>query len=164
MAPARLAAPARWLRRYGPAELLALVGALAGYLLLDLATGNHAAAAYGAALGDFAAYYGFLFAREVRTQAKLARRPSGRIRVVARSLRALTCEFGPAEVLDSMIVRPTCTSIAVAAVGPAAGVVLAKLAADLAFYVPVICTYELRRRRRDERRALTAGASEGSAT
>lgn len=152
MAPARHAAPVRWLRRYGPAELLALVGALAGYLLLDLATGNHAAAAYGATVGDNAGYYGLLVVREVRSRATPAPRPSDRLRAFTGSLRALTCEFGPAEVLDSTIVRPGCTSIATAALGPAAGVLVAKAAADLAFYVPVICTYELRRRR-DERPA-----------
>jgi hypothetical protein len=152
MASTRYAAPARWLRRYGPAELLALVGALAGYVSLQLATGSHAAAAYGAALGDNVAYYGFLFAREVAGQAGSARRPSERVRAVARSLRALTCEFGPAEVLDSTVVRPACTAIATATLGTAAGVLVAKLVADLLFYVPVICTYELRRRR-----ALTSG-------
>lgn len=147
MAPARYAAPARWLRRYGPAELLALIGALAGYLSLELATGSHAAAAYGAALGDNVAYYGFLFAREVASRSASARRPSGRLRVVAQSLRALTYEFGPAEVLDSTVVRPACTAIATATLGTAAGVLVAKLVADVLFYVPVICTYELRRRR-----------------
>lgn len=147
MAPATRAAASRWLRRYGPAEMLALVGSLAGYLLLDLTTGNHAAAAYGAAVGDNGAYYGFLFAREVASRAAPVRRPSDRVRVCARSIRALTCEFGPAEVLDSAIVRPGCTSIATAALGPVAGVLVAKVVADLAFYVPVICTFELRRRR-----------------
>jgi hypothetical protein len=147
MAPTRSAAPARWLRRYGPAELLALVGALAGYLSLELATGSHAAAAYGAALGDNLAYYGFLFAREVASRSTSTRRPSGRLRVVAQSLRALTYEFGPAEVLDSTVVRPACTAIATATLGTTAGVLAAKLVADLLFYVPVICTYELRRRR-----------------
>jgi hypothetical protein len=146
MARPSRAAASRWLRRYGPAELLALAGALAGYLLLDLATGNHAAAAYGAAVGDNVAYYGFLFVREVASRAALVRRPSDRLRVVAGSLRALTCEFGPAELLDSTVVRPGCTSIATAALGPVLGVLVAKVVADLVFYVPVICTFELRRR------------------
>jgi hypothetical protein len=159
MASAHHPALARWLRRYGPAEVLALVGALAGYFLLEAATGNHAAAAYGAAVGDNLAYYGFLFAREVAGRATLARRPTNRIRVWARSLHALTCEFGPAEVLDSTIVRPGCTAIATAALGPAAGVLAAKVVADLLFYVPVICTYELRRRRAERPAAARAAAA-----
>jgi hypothetical protein len=140
-------APVRWLRRYGPAELLALFGALAGYLSLQLATASPAAAAYGAALGDAVAYYGFLFARELSRRAAPAGRPSDRLRAVGQSLRALTYEFGPAEVLDSTVVRPACTAIGTAMLGTAGGVLVAKLVADLLFYVPVICTYELRRRR-----------------
>jgi hypothetical protein len=91
--------------------------------------------------------YGFLFAREVATRSGPARPSSGRLRVVAQSLRALTYEFGPTEVLDSAVVRPACTAIATATLGTAAGVLVAKLVADVLFYVPVICTYELRRRR-----------------
>jgi hypothetical protein len=46
-----------WLRGYAPAELLALIGALAGYLLLDVTTHDAAAAADGAAMGDNLAYW-----------------------------------------------------------------------------------------------------------
>jgi hypothetical protein len=123
-----------WIRRYGPAELLAVAGALAGFLLVDAATGSLAAAAFGAALGDNLAYYGCLIAREVR-----------RTGAVLASLRTLAVEFGPAEALDITVVRPACTALATAALGPAAGVIAAKLLADLAFYVPVIGTYELRK-------------------
>jgi hypothetical protein len=149
MAAAREAAAARWLRRYGPAELLALIGALGGYLLVHVATASPAAAAYGAALGDNVGYYGFLFTREVAGQAAGARRPSERLRAAGRALRVLTLEFGPAELLDSTVVRPACTAVATATLGTAAGVVVAKLVADLIFYVPVICTYELRRHREE---------------
>jgi hypothetical protein len=130
-----------WLRRYAPGELLALVGALTGYVLLELLTGSRAAAAFGAAAGDNVGYYGVIAAREVA-----ARRRDGRRHPVRRAVRALVLEFGPAEALDSTIVRPACTAIAAAALGPAAGVVAAKLVADLAFYAPVIVSYELRKR------------------
>jgi hypothetical protein len=116
----------RWLHRYGPSELLAVAGALAGYGLVELVTGSAAAAAYGAAAGDNLAYYGVLLARGL-------------------TLRDVAIEFGPAEALDSLIARPACTALATAALGPAAGVLAGKLAADLAFYAPVIATYELRR-------------------
>ena len=126
-----------WLRRYGPAELVALAGALAGYLLVELLTGNRAAAAFAAAAGDNVGYYGLLAAREI------ARRRS-----VRRALGALALEFGPAELLDSTVIRPACTALATGTLGPA-GVVAGKLLADLVFYAPVIATYELSKRRRD---------------
>jgi hypothetical protein len=133
----------RWLRRYGPAELIALFGALAGYVLLEAATASHVAAAYGAALGDNLGYYGYIVAREIR--AKVAGRPH-RVRGALRVCRGLALEFGPAELLDSTIVRPACVAVATSAFGMALGVLVAKVAADLVFYVPVITTFELQGR------------------
>jgi hypothetical protein len=133
-----------WVRRYGPAELLALVGALAGWLAADLATGNTLVAAYAAALGDNVAYYGFLATREVRARWRVA--PGSPLGVGVRACVALAIEFGPAEALDSLVVRPACVAVGVAAIGPVAGVLAGKLVADLVFYVPVIATYELRKR------------------
>lgn len=122
-----------WLRRYGHAELTALAGALAGYLLLEVTTGSRAAAAFGAAAGDNVGYYGLLLAREVLQRHSLR-----------RSVRVLALEFGPAEALDTAFSRPACTALATALLGPA-GVVAGKLIADIAFYVPVIATYEWRK-------------------
>jgi hypothetical protein len=133
-----------WVRRYGPAELLALIGALAGWLAADLATGNTIAAAYAAALGDNVGYYGFLATREVRARWRAA--PGSPLGVGVRACVALAIEFGPAEALDSLVVRPACVAVGVAALGPVAGVLAGKLVADLVFYVPVIVTYELRKR------------------
>jgi hypothetical protein len=138
-----------WVRRYGPAELLALIGALAAWLVADLAGGNALVAAYAAAIGDNALYYGFLATREVR-----ARRRVGARSPVLAGVAALAIEFGPAEALDSLVVRPACVAVGVAALGPVAGVLAGKIVADLAFYVPVIATYELRRRY-----ATTVGAA-----
>jgi hypothetical protein len=130
-----------WLRRYGPAELLALLGALGGYVLLEAATGSRAAAAFGAAIGDNVGYYAVIAVREIAARRRLRQRHA-----VHRAAGALVLEFGPAEALDSAIVRPACTAVAAAALGPAAGVLAAKLVADLAFYAPVIASYELRKR------------------
>jgi hypothetical protein len=137
-----------WLRRYGPAELFALLTAMAGYMVLEATTGNHAAAAYGAAMGDNVGYYGVLLTRQVRADARGARNRAERygVRGLARTVRGLVIECGPAEAVDFTVVRPALTALAVAAAGPALGVLLAKLAADVAFYLPVITTYEMKKR------------------
>ena len=153
---------AEWVRRYGPAELLALIGALAGWLVADIATGNALAAAYAAAIGDNVAYYGLLATREVG-----ARRHAGAtspLRASVAACAALAIEFGPAEALDSLVVRPACVAVAVAALGPVAGVLAGKLVADLAFYVPVIATYELRKRARSRSCAGRSVPAAGSAS
>jgi len=145
-----------WLRRYGPAELIALLGALAGYVLLEAATASHVAAAYGAALGDNLGYYGFIVAREIR--AKVVGRPHP-VRGAVRVCRGLALEFGPAELLDSTIVRPACVTVATGAFGMALGVLVAKVAADLVFYVPVITSFELQGRHANRKAPPERGSS-----
>jgi hypothetical protein len=137
-----------WLRRYAPPELLALLTAVAGYLALHAATANAEAAALGAAIGDNVGYYGMLLARDVAAGMREARAVGGRYgpRGAARTVRGLAVEFGPAEALDSALIRPACVYFATAAFGDAPGVLVGKVVADLVFYVPVITAYELRRR------------------
>jgi hypothetical protein len=133
-----------WLHRYGPAELLALVTAFAGYFAAEALTGSHTAAAFGAAVGDNVGYYGVLVVRQLRADRRLAGRYGAG--GTARTLRRLLVEFGPGETLDATVIRPALTLFAVAALGPAAGVIAGKIAADLVFYVPVISAYEASKR------------------
>lgn len=145
-----------WLRRYGPAELIAFAGALAGYALLEAMTASHVAAAYGAALGDNLGYYGFIVAREIR--AKVVGHPHP-VRGAIRVCRGLALEFGPAELLDSTIVRPACVAVATGTFGTALGVLVAKVAADLVFYVPVITSFELQGRYANRKAPPQRGSS-----
>ncbi len=129
-----------WLRRYLPAELAGIPSALLCAWAADRLTGSTAAAAVAATWGENLGFYGLLLARELR-------RRGGR-RALAAALRDLTLEFGPAEALDSLLLRPALIYIAMLyAPHPALGVLLGKLAADLAFYLPTIASYELLRRR-----------------
>src|SRR5690349_17538811 len=97
---------AAWLRRYGPAELLAALTALAGYALMRR-TGSDAAAAYAAALADNFGSYGLLLAREVRGDARAARGRGERYGApgLGGTVRALAVELGPAAALDATVVR-----------------------------------------------------------
>jgi hypothetical protein len=148
--PPRPAARHEWLRRYGPAEALALLASLTAFVLVEAVTDSRTAGVYAAALADSVGYYGFLVAREIRWGIRRARGRGEAYerREAARSLRALLIEFGPAEALDLTIVRPACLALATGALGAAAGVLAAKILADLVFYVPVVSTYELTKRQR----------------
>jgi hypothetical protein len=109
-----------WFARYAPAE--------AG------------ATAYAGAVGDGVGFYGVLFVRDLRRQ---PRRSRGRL---ARTVRALVVEFGPAELLDSFVVRPLAMYLAAKWLGHAtAGVLAGKVAADAVFYAVAIIGYELRK-------------------
>ncbi|QKG55835.1 hypothetical protein GKZ68_03775 [Hymenobacter sp. BRD128] len=137
-----------WLRRYGPAELLSLlatVGAAAAQ-----AGGTRAAVALAATWAGNGAYFGLLLLQDI-SHTRAALRTQGRPYLLAtfgRNVRALVVEFGVAEVFDSLLVRPAFLywlpqwlhSVPL-------GVLAAKFAADVTFYVPAIISYELSKKK-----------------
>jgi hypothetical protein len=125
-----------WLWRYLPAECASIVGALlAANVIWDL-TDNAAAAAIAGAWGENLGYYSVMMVREVRATSSLW-----------HAARNLVLEFGVAEVLDSVLIRPACMYVATRLVNDLSlGVLIGKLVADVVFYVPAIAAYELRKR------------------
>ncbi len=141
-----------WVRRYGVAELVGLVTAILGYAVAKSAGAGMVLAAYGATIGENVGYYGVLTVREFVHDIRAARGadPTYRGRGTARTIANLLIEFGPAEALDAVVVRPLSIGLATAALG-GTGVVIGKIAADLVFYVPVVITFEVRRRSASQR-------------
>ena len=147
-----------WLRRYGVAELMGTCTALAGAWLVQRLGGNAVAAAYGGALGENVGFYGTIILREFaaeRRAALAARVTFGPLHAL-RTAGALLLEFGPAEALDSLVIRPLAMGVGTRQLGWRLGVIAGKLAADVTFYVPVILTYEMRRMRSMRRRSASA--------
>ncbi len=134
-----------WLRRYLPAELLSAVATLAGaWAALHLTHSQLSAALAGTWAGNVA-YFGYLLGQDVRLARRRCHaqnRPYTR-RTFGRNVRALAVEFGLAEVLDSLLIRPALLYYLPRWLGFTAGIVLAKLLADVTFYVPAILSYEL---------------------
>jgi len=139
----------RWLRRYGPAEVTGIVTALLGSYAVHALTGSEIAAAFGGALGETLGFYGVIVGREIRTDRQTARAAGVQYgpRAWLRTAANLMIEFGPAEILDSGLIRPAAMGLGTRLLGRALGVPLGKLAADVTFYVPVILIYEWRRLR-----------------
>ena len=140
----------RWLHRYGPAELTGIVTALLGSYAVRALTGSEIAAAFGGSLGETLGFYAVIVGREIRADAAAARASGLRYDTRARLRTAanLLVEFGPAEILDTGVIRPFTMGAGTRLFGRALGVPLGKIAADITFYVPVILIYEWRRRRR----------------
>jgi hypothetical protein len=144
-----------WVRRYLPAEIAGTLMALAGAWAAFAVSGDRTLAAVAGAWAENLGYYGTVGVRDLRRArreadpgAAGAAGAAGRLRPLLGVLGGLLVEFGPAEVLDSFVVRPL-AMVAATRVVPdlGAAVVLGKLAADLVFYVPTIAIFELRRRR-----------------
>jgi len=131
-----------WLRRYLPAELLSLpagfIGGMAGSALFD----SLAAAAAGATLGEVSGFYCSIIARDLHANAGL-----GRLRGVVVTARNAVLEFGPAEWLDTLVIRPAALMAALTITGNLLlGLAIGKLVADALFYAPTVVAFELRTR------------------
>jgi hypothetical protein len=135
-----------WVRRYLPCEIAGTVGELGGAAVAYMATGSLAAAAITATIGASAGYYAAAYVNALRWSYRDndGRRWPSRIAVSnLLALRSVAVEFGPAELIDSVAVRPVAFYV-----GPSmfdstiAGWIFGKLVSDLAFYAMAIVSYE----------------------
>jgi len=137
-----------WTRRYGVAECLGIVAAIAAATAARRVTNSDVVAAYAGAIGETIGYAGAMLARDYLTASRSAQ-ASGRTldaRDHGNVVMGLLTEFGPAGVLDTFIIRPLAMGIGARLLGPRIGLVVGKLVGDVLFYVPVIVTYEWRRK------------------
>ena len=135
-----------WIRRYLPCEIAGTVGELGGAAIAYLATGSLAAAAITATIGASAGYYATAYVSALRWSYRQRHGRNWAARVVIANLlalRSVAIEFGPAELIDSIAIRPVAFYL-----GPLmfsnviAGWIFGKLVSDLAFYVCAIFSYE----------------------
>lgn len=139
-----------WLRRYGPAEVLSVAATLVAVAAAFALTHSRATTALVGTWAGNIAYFGWILGADVlRTRRTL--RAAGQpytTRTLGRNLRALAVEFGPAEVLDSFVIRPALMYWLPLWTGSLGwGSLAAKLAADITFYIPAILSYELSKKR-----------------
>ncbi|GAA1056103.1 hypothetical protein GCM10017608_12410 [Agromyces luteolus] len=144
---------ARWIARYLPLEVLGTVAAVAGAAAGYEASGSLVTAAVVGTVAEGVGYYALVVVRGIRSHlaSKRVRRHAGRPRrafvAVVLTLRGLVAEFGPAEALDTFLVRPALLVAATAALGPnPTGWLVGKLAADAVFYAVAIVSFETGRR------------------
>jgi hypothetical protein len=132
-----------WLARYGWAEVWGVITSYLGYFAGIHLTGSAVVGAFSASMGENVGYYGCIIWREIA-----GRRRSGAgisVTMLNSVGRDLLYEFGLPELLDSFIVRPSATYLAVATLGPTLGIGIGKLASDIVFYVLAVSLYERRK-------------------
>lgn len=132
-----------WLIRYLPAEAVAVIFALSFGLVLNTAFNNHLITALGAAWGDNIGYYGTITFRDLRK--KWQEHKKINFLLFLHTLKNIFFEFGPSELLDSLLVRPfTMYVFPILLQNIGFGLVVGKVTADIIFYIPTITAYELR--------------------
>lgn len=119
---------------------------MGGAAIAYAATGSLAAAAITATIGASAGYYAAAYVSALRWTYRdhdHRRWPSRLLVSNLLALRSVAVEFGPAELIDSLAVRPVAFYV-----GPLifhntiAGWIFGKLVSDLAFYLLAIVSYE----------------------
>jgi ornithine decarboxylase len=148
-----------WIGRYLVAELAGLTTALlAAVAVTSWFPDRLAIAAYASALGEGVGFYaGFLVVRYLREE--IDGSPRRRIAVI---VAAAVVEFGPAEIVDTALVRPAAMFLGSLATGNViVGVLIGKVAADVVFYGLAITSYETLVRRFLRRFRRGAPAHEG---
>lgn len=139
-----------WLRRYAPAEIIGTFTALLSASIAYYASNSYALAAVAGTIGENIGYYGYIVVIEWIRHYRNHRHhnlPKRTIMVFSKTTRDILIEFGPAELLDSLLVRPLFMFIVPQLIGPyAVGIFVAKIAADLIFYSVAVVGYEARKR------------------
>ncbi|HSX29548.1 MAG TPA: hypothetical protein VLE73_03235 [Candidatus Saccharimonadales bacterium] len=141
----------KWITRYGLAELAGTITALIGFWSIHAATGSLTSAAIAGTAGENIGYYGVMVCREVLAY---WRAHHMHVRVTrlwltaVRSARSLGIEFGPAELIDSLAVRPSLFYIfpLIMPNHVVAAVLIAKLLGDAVFYTIAIVGYKVHKK------------------
>lgn len=138
-----------WTKRYLPAEILSIIITLVTAGFVFKFTGNQLTTAFAVTWAGNVAYFGYILVSDILISIKKCKHQSIPYTGISllKNLRALALEFGFAEILDSFFVRPALMYfLPIWLDNLYLGIFLAKIAADVTFYIPVIASYELSKR------------------
>jgi hypothetical protein len=135
-----------WIKRYGLAEIISLVMTVGGAWLTFHFTQNKITTALIGTWAGNIGYFGTILIEDIllaiRQLEAVGKKYS--LETFYKNVRALFVEFGIAEVFDTFLIRPTLMYYIPIWINDLSwGVVIAKFAADITFYVPAIVSYEL---------------------
>jgi hypothetical protein len=135
-----------WIKRYLPNELAGWATELGGAAIAYYVTGSYAAAVIAGTIGASVGYYATAYANGVRWSYRAQQGrpwPARALRANILAIRSIAVEFGPAEAIDSIVIRPVALYLGPFVIGnTAVGFVVGSALADVAFYVMAIFSYE----------------------
>jgi len=135
-----------WIKRYLPAEILSVIATLFASVITFRVTGNYLSTALvGTWVGNIA-YFGYILIADIVRTGQECHTNNTRytFRHFLKSVRNLIIEFGLAEVVDSFFIRPALMYyLPILFHNLTLGILLAKIMADITFYIPAIISYEL---------------------
>jgi hypothetical protein len=139
-----------WLERYGWAEVVSLLlTVIASWLTFELTQDKVTTALVGTWIGNIG-YFGIILTRDILLTINQLKKVDGVYswKILSQNLKSLLVEFGIAELFDSFFLRPTLMYYLPLWVDNLSlGVIMAKLLADITFYIPAIIGYELSKKK-----------------
>ena len=131
-----------WLHRYLPGEIL---GILFSILFATIVRNFHPAViGYAGAMGSNVGFYGIIIVKDYSHRFK---KEGLSLRSLYKTTRNIIIEFGPAEYFDSFVIRPLVLALFPLFIPNFAfAIFLGNVAANVTFYIPVIMSYELRKK------------------
>ena len=136
-----------WIKRFLPAEVTGLLMAVVtSYIILRL-TQNKVLAAYAGAIGETTGFYCTLLIQASLSMRHTLQQHNQRFTAVhvLKVLGHMLIEFGPAEILDSLLLRPFFMYLFPILLNRYVwGIIAGKIASDVTFYILVIVLHEVR--------------------
>jgi hypothetical protein len=135
-----------WIKRYAPPEIAGTATMVAGGMLVSALGAPVWLVGLVGALAESLGFYAVAGIGVWREQ-RQAFPGRGRPRILLRVLGLLIVEFGPAELLDTFLVRPIALTLGVQLLPHvAAGLIAGKAVADVAFYVLAAVAFRVSQR------------------
>ena len=131
------------------ADILSTVLSLTAAWIIHRISGDNVLAAFGGSATASISFYGIVAYNDVRTSLKHHRKHDLTYGLTAyfKDLRNLIIEFGPAEILDVLAVRPFFMYLIPKVTGEfLIGLFIGKTIADVFFFIPAIVMYEVRKK------------------
>jgi hypothetical protein len=137
----------RWVQRFLPAEVVGTIVAILVSSFTHYRTNNGIVAAYAGSVSETIAFYTTIIIHDTLITRKELKEEGKTLSFQSfiYLLRNILLDFGVAELLDSMLLRPFCMYIfPIWLRNYQIGILAGKIASDIVFYMPVIISYELR--------------------
>ena len=148
----------KWISRYLPGEIIGTLTALIGATITYNVTHSYIAAGIAGTICENIGYYGYFISLEAYAQYKkhkehpLMRRTA---LITSNTAKRLLVEFGLAEAVDSLLVRPYLMTVTPQYIGPYwLGTLIGKIAADSIFYSFAIMGHEYEAVRKKSKNAV----------
>ncbi len=132
-----------WFKRYSIPLILATLAAIISATIIKILTGNNIIAGILATWIDNITFYGYIYIKDLRKN----KEEGPRITNIFKQLRNMIFEFGPAEYLDSFLIRPFYLSFSPYLIDNyQIAILLGSIFAEITYFIPVVIFYEIRKK------------------